>query len=364
MNTVDHGNDAMAGYRPRRRPSLWSGQPSSPDHEPEPRHIGLLLRTVSNNTGQIAAAVTQYARELGARLSVEFTSHAEPGGPQARRLVASGVDTLVVAGGDGTVRRAAEAVVGTRVRLGIIPAGSGNVLAHALGLMRGSIADHARLAVTGAPRSCDLGMVSCRRSDGSTTPPAPFLCLAGMGLDAATVQATSHRLKDLMGPGAYAIAGSRTALARGTQMSWRVSDASGFDDSNGSENSAGSDDCGDDADGAANGAWADGTYWSVLAVNTPVVPGHIVIAPHARIDDARLDLMAVHPAWVGQWAGIAAKGIAGFDGDVPGLDYRSGQVIEAHSKDPLPVQADGDIVASDAVSMRAWIAGQVSIRLG
>lgn len=50
----------------------------------------------------------------------------------SNKAVEEGFDTLVVAGGDGTVNEAAEALCGTSVKLGIIPLGSGNGLAHHL----------------------------------------------------------------------------------------------------------------------------------------------------------------------------------------------------------------------------------------
>jgi diacylglycerol kinase (ATP) len=51
-----------------------------------------------------------------------------------RRAVADGVDALVVVGGDGTVHLGLQAVAGTSVGLGVVPAGTGNDFARALGI--------------------------------------------------------------------------------------------------------------------------------------------------------------------------------------------------------------------------------------
>ncbi|MFB7396630.1 diacylglycerol kinase family protein [Streptomyces sp. NPDC056191] len=82
---------------------------------------------------------------------------------RAREAVAAGTGALVVVGGDGMVSLALRAVAGTRTPLGIIPAGTGNDFARALGLPLGDPAAAARvtariLMTTGA-RAVDLGRI-------------------------------------------------------------------------------------------------------------------------------------------------------------------------------------------------------------
>jgi diacylglycerol kinase family enzyme len=60
--------------------------------------------------------------------------HATPAAEAARRAVAEGHDTVVAAGGDGTISAVAGALAGTGVRLGVLPLGTFNFLARALGL--------------------------------------------------------------------------------------------------------------------------------------------------------------------------------------------------------------------------------------
>ena len=64
----------------------------------------------------------------------------------ARKAAESGsYDAIVAAGGDGTIRHVAAALIGTEMPLGIIPVGTGNVLAHEIGLAAtaGAVAPHA-----------------------------------------------------------------------------------------------------------------------------------------------------------------------------------------------------------------------------
>jgi diacylglycerol kinase family enzyme len=111
----------------------------------------------------------------------------------ARAAVLSGAfDALVASGGDGTIRLAAEASIGSGTPVGVIPLGTGNVLAHEVGLPR----DAARLAdllVHGEVRN-----LQSARANGRL-----FLLMAGVGFDGAVVNALDHAWKTRLGKLAY-----------------------------------------------------------------------------------------------------------------------------------------------------------------
>lgn len=67
----------------------------------------------------------------------------------ARAAVAEGAERLIAVGGDGLVRLALQAVAETATVVGIVPQGTGNDFARALGLLDGSLDDHIRSALAG-----------------------------------------------------------------------------------------------------------------------------------------------------------------------------------------------------------------------
>jgi YegS/Rv2252/BmrU family lipid kinase len=123
------------------------------------------------------------------------------GGPgDARRLaeygVAEGVDVVAVFGGDGTTMQAAAALVGTEVALGVIPGGTGNLLAGNLRIPA-SPARAARALVAGRPRRFDLGRME--RAQGAQY----FAVACGAGYDARVMAATLSEHKRRWGMAAY-----------------------------------------------------------------------------------------------------------------------------------------------------------------
>jgi undecaprenyl-diphosphatase len=144
-------------------------------------------------------AVADVMQTLGsAGWSAEVLATGGPG--DARRLaeygVAQGVDVVAVFGGDGTTMQAAAALVGTEVALGVIPGGTGNLLAGNLRIPA-SPARAARALVAGRPRPFDLGRME--RAGG----PQYFAVACGAGYDARVMAGTLSEHKRRWGMAAY-----------------------------------------------------------------------------------------------------------------------------------------------------------------
>ena len=121
-------------------------------------------------------------------------------GALARKWIDEGADLVIAMGGDGTINEIANGMAGSRIPLGVLPAGTANVLAMELGI--GSRLSHAipKLAAS-VPERIALGRV---HSDLGTR---YFVMMAGVGLDAEIVYNINASLKRALGKVAYWIGG-------------------------------------------------------------------------------------------------------------------------------------------------------------
>jgi diacylglycerol kinase family enzyme len=149
------------------------------------------------------------------------TLSAYSAGEQARESVANGFDTIFVCGGDGTFFQVLQGVAGSEAALGVIPMGTGNVLAQNLCLPRDPVAAlRAQMDVEAV--SIPLGEVICK-VPGET--PAEhterkwyFTIAAGAGMHAALMDmAPNGNGKRFMGKAAYFLGGFRLLLSYSIQ---------------------------------------------------------------------------------------------------------------------------------------------------
>jgi diacylglycerol kinase (ATP) len=141
-------------------------------------------------------------KQEGHNVTVAPTTGPNMAGAMARAQIAGGADLIVVAGGDGTINEAAEGIIGTQVPLGILPAGTANVLATEMKL-GGSLEKVARRLGELRPRRISVGHITC---DGGRVA-RHFLLMAGVGLDAHVVYKLNAALKARTGKFAYWVAG-------------------------------------------------------------------------------------------------------------------------------------------------------------
>jgi len=124
-------------------------------------------------------------------------------GAIARRSIADGAELILAAGGDGTINEIAEGVAFSDVPLGVLPAGTANVLANEMGL--GSSIERAAAELPRCiPTRISMGRLQCVNGSERTR---LFLLMAGIGLDAKIVYNISVPLKARIGKLAYWIGG-------------------------------------------------------------------------------------------------------------------------------------------------------------
>jgi diacylglycerol kinase (ATP) len=132
----------------------------------------------------------------GVRLELAETCRSGHAEALALEAVRRGEKMVVAAGGDGTIAEVANGLMGTGARLGVIPLGTANVLAHELGLPFSPKAVAAALAF-GRTTTLWPGVAS------SATGDRLFVQMLGVGFDAHVVKRVSFPMKKLLGKGAY-----------------------------------------------------------------------------------------------------------------------------------------------------------------
>ncbi|MGE0877497.1 MAG: diacylglycerol kinase family protein [Acidimicrobiia bacterium] len=226
-----------------------------------------------------------------------------------RRLIKDdGVDRVLVWGGDGMVRRSIDAVMkrkaGDRVSIGILPAGTANLLAKNLGIpidLRGSV----RVALCGEPRRIDVGLVNREQH---------FAVMAGVGFDALMIRdADENGLKDRFGRLAYV-----WSAAHNTTISPAHAEVS------------------------VNGApWFVGEASCVITANVGRLLGGIPAFPDASPTDGRLEVGVVTARSRSDWLRLAGAAVTHRVEASPFGEVTSANKIVVQLDRTLPWEADG-----------------------
>ncbi|OIJ28749.1 diacylglycerol/lipid kinase family protein [Nocardioides luteus] len=151
------------------------------------RQIALLANPTAGrgNADQILDAVTARLAASGAVVEHLIGDDADHALELARKAAADGVDTVVTLGGDGMVHVAVQALAETEVSLGVVPLGTGNDFARALGIPTGDPLAAADVVVRDQPRRIDLGRALAPASGSASATQTWFATVLAAGFDAA-----------------------------------------------------------------------------------------------------------------------------------------------------------------------------------
>ena len=225
----------------------------------------------------------------------------------ARRALTAGASLVFAAGGDGTVRACAQALACTGIPLAIVPLGTANLTARALGIP--ARVDRAiETGFRGRDRRIDLA-----EADGM-----PYAAMAGIGLDAAVVGATPRLLKERFGWLGYAAAGAAQLPGRRHEFTVRL-------------------------DG---GPPLTRLARSVAVGNAGLLPGGFTLLPAARLDDGLLDVGILAPAGPLGWGWVAYRIITGGGHDDGRLERFQARRVEIRAAADLPREVDGELIAA------------------
>lgn len=331
-----------------KRPTRSSFRPAQDEDTPLPPKKRVAVIINPTKFDDVAAARALVMRTVGAHDDwdeplIRETTLEDPGFGQAREALAEGVDLVCAIGGDGTVRAVAHVLTGTSTPMGLIPAGTGNLMGRNLGLPL-DIAAGLEVALTGRNRHIDVGWATLDPSieqasddelnpdiDGPTEPDVgaddahgsdpdanqhAFLVMAGLGLDASIMHGTTEEAKARIGWGAYVATGAKNLLGARFATRLRI----------------------DGGEPIAH------TARTIVVGNCGRLTGGITLMPDAEVDDGVLDVVAITPKGIVGWAGVAVHVLAKRGQNHPKLDRYRCQSILVSLDAPQMVEIDGDVI--------------------
>lgn len=332
---------------------------------------GPLIAFVANPS---KAAVTGLKAPLLARCEAEGlpeplwleTTVEDPGLGQTREAIEAGAHIVVAMGGDGTVRAVATELTKTSIPLGIIPVGTGNLLARNLDIPVNSAEDAFEVILNGSDRRIDVGWLQVTEPDdseqkrlekvlttskssgrreraeirlqsGESNPASSqehlFLVISGVGFDAAMIADTDSQLKAKIGWIAYFVSGMRHL--NGARMTARIN---------------------------LDGRVFSTQLRSLMVGNCGKLPGGITLIPDAVIDDGIHDIAAVDTrggiaGWVQLFGEVMLQGVGIQTTQmvkVGRIDHIQAREMSVTIEDGAAVQVDGDIVGRGK-TVRTWV---------
>jgi diacylglycerol kinase (ATP) len=117
----------------------------------------------ASNVSPQLEQVVQYLTEYGVQVDVAFAAPKKKAIPIVKKAVKDGYDSVIAMGGDGTISAVIRGLAGSKVNLGIIPAGTMNDIAKSLGIPE-DVQQACALIASGQPRKMDLGVVRTKQS--------------------------------------------------------------------------------------------------------------------------------------------------------------------------------------------------------
>ena len=167
---------------------------------------------------QDVARVEEVLQAAGIEFETSATTHAGSAIQQVQEAAGRGFDTVISCGGDGTANEALNGIMracaertSLDVALGLVPLGSGNLLASDLGLPSDPV-EATKELLTYQPREFRPGVVYSQGENGSEK--RYFLVAAGVGADAELMYRTEVEAKEFWGRNAYFLEMARMAVRR------------------------------------------------------------------------------------------------------------------------------------------------------
>jgi YegS/Rv2252/BmrU family lipid kinase len=303
-----------------------------PTAGPRGRQLAVILNPIKvEDPAAFRALVDRRAVELGWSAPAWFeTAIEDPGRSMAHDAALGGAELVVVCGGDGTVRTVCAELAGTGIPVGVVPAGTGNLLARnlALPLYLNAAVD---VALAGQDRAIDIVRVS---GDGLGVD-EHFLVMAGMGFDAAIMEGANEQIKAKVGWLAYVVSGMRNLMFPAVRVDISIDDE----------------------------PFTRHRARTIVVGNVGFLQAGLPLLPDATIDDGRIDVVLVNPRRFLHWLLVVVRVVGRgrkLDETVNRMTGRKVVIKAAHD---TPRQIDGDPVGSGQELMCECLPGKLLVRV-
>jgi diacylglycerol kinase (ATP) len=238
------------------------------------------------------------------------TTTEDPGRAMTEQAVRERVDLVLGAGGDGTIRVICSGLAHTGIPFGLIPAGTGNLLARNIGIPLDEVAALG-VAFDGVDKAIDLVRLAV-----DDKPPDHFAVMAGIGLDAVIMEGVDAKMKKAVGSAAYFVSAARNANHPAMHATISV----------------------DDDPPIRRRAHL------IVVGNVGFLLANIQLIPGARADDGMLDVLVASPRTLRDWVRLTTRVLARRRQPDDQLDRLKGHRVTITVEERDRVQLDGDTV--------------------
>ena len=257
------------------------------------------------------------------------TTTDDPGRAMAEQAVREGVDLVLGAGGDGTIRVICAGLAGTGVPFGLIPAGTGNLLARNIGI---PLDEAAALDVAFDGMDKPIDLVRLTVDDGA---PDYFAVMAGVGIDAVIMEGTDPNLKRAVGSAAYFVSAAQHANHPALHATITV----------------------DDQPEIKRRAHV------IVIGNVGILQANIQLIPGARADDGILDVLVASPRTARDWVRLTTQVLTRRRREDDQLDRLTGRKVTIKVEERDQYQVDGDTVGECNTMIAEVLPGALTLRV-